>query len=30
MGIEIALAATALGATVIEKHFTIDRTLPGS
>jgi N,N'-diacetyllegionaminate synthase len=29
MGIEIALAATALGATVIEKHFTIDRTMPG-
>jgi len=28
-GIEISLAATALGATVIEKHFTIDRGLPG-
>ena len=28
-GIEIAIAAVALGATVIEKHFTIDRTLPG-
>lgn len=29
LGIEIAIAAVALGATVIEKHFTIDRTLPG-
>ena len=28
-GIEAALAATALGASVVEKHFTIDRTLPG-
>jgi N,N'-diacetyllegionaminate synthase len=28
-GIEIALAATALGASVIEKHFTLDRRLPG-
>lgn len=28
-GIEAALAATALGATVIEKHFTLDRSLPG-
>jgi sialic acid synthase SpsE len=28
-GIEIALAAVALGACVIEKHFTLDRTLPG-
>jgi len=28
-GIEIALAATALGAAVIEKHFTLDRRLPG-
>ena len=28
-GIEISLAAVALGATVIEKHFTLDRTLPG-
>lgn len=28
-GIAVALAATALGATVIEKHFTLDRTLPG-
>lgn len=29
LGIEIALAAVALGATVIEKHFTLDTTLPG-
>jgi N,N'-diacetyllegionaminate synthase len=28
-GIEIAVAAVALGATVIEKHFTLDRRLPG-
>ena len=28
-GIEVALAAVALGACVIEKHFTIDRSLPG-
>lgn len=28
-GIEVAIAAVALGATVIEKHFTIDRNLPG-
>lgn len=28
-GIEVALAAVALGACVIEKHFTCDRTLPG-
>lgn len=28
-GIEVALAAAALGATVIEKHFTLSRTLPG-
>jgi N,N'-diacetyllegionaminate synthase len=28
-GIEIAVAAVALGATVIEKHFTLDRALPG-
>jgi N,N'-diacetyllegionaminate synthase len=28
-GIEVSLAAAALGATVIEKHFTLDRTLPG-
>ncbi len=28
-GIEVATAAVAMGATVIEKHFTIDRSLPG-
>lgn len=28
-GIEVAIAATALGASVIEKHFTLDRSLPG-
>jgi N,N'-diacetyllegionaminate synthase len=28
-GIEIAIAAAALGAEVIEKHFTLDRSLPG-
>lgn len=28
-GIEISLAATALGAALVEKHFTLDRTLPG-
>ncbi|MCW7472027.1 N-acetylneuraminate synthase [Leptospira levettii] len=29
VGIEISLAAVALGATMIEKHFTLDRNLPG-
>ena len=28
-GFEVAIAAIALGATVIEKHFTLDRNLPG-
>ena len=28
-GIEVAIAAVALGASVIEKHFTIDKNLPG-
>ncbi len=28
-GAHVAVAATALGATVIEKHFTLDRGLPG-
>lgn len=29
LGIEVALAAVALGACVIEKHFTLDKNLPG-
>ena len=29
LGIEISIAATALGATVIEKHFTLDKNLDG-
>lgn len=28
-GIEVAIAAVALGATMIEKHFTLDRTMDG-
>ncbi|MGN0983434.1 MAG: N-acetylneuraminate synthase [Gemmiger sp.] len=28
-GVECAVAATVLGATVIEKHFTLDKSLPG-
>lgn len=28
-GIEVPIAAVALGAEIIEKHFTLDRTLPG-
>ena len=29
LGIEVALAAVALGACILEKHFTLDRDLPG-
>jgi len=29
IGIEVTLAAVALGACIIEKHFTLDKALPG-
>lgn len=29
LGIEVPIAAVALGASIIEKHFTLDKTLPG-
>jgi N,N'-diacetyllegionaminate synthase len=29
LGLEVAVAAVALGAAVLEKHFTLDRNLPG-
>lgn len=29
LGIEVPIAAVALGATIIEKHFTLDKNMPG-
>lgn len=29
LGIEVPIAAVSLGATIIEKHFTLDKTMPG-
>ena len=29
LGIEVPVAAVALGASIIEKHFTLDKTMPG-
>jgi N-acetylneuraminate synthase/N,N'-diacetyllegionaminate synthase len=29
LGVEVSLAAVGLGACVIEKHFTVDRSMPG-
>lgn len=29
LGLEVSIAAAALGATVIEKHFTLDKSMPG-
>lgn len=29
LGIEVAIAAVALGATLVEKHFTLDKGMPG-